>query len=449
MKLLKIGISGVRGIVGESVTPKLVMDFASAFGAFVGGKPVFLARDTRIHGPMLRAACASALLSSGCDVIDLGICPTPVLQHAVRRGTAGGGIAVTAGHNDVNWNALTFIHADGTYLNSFQGAEVLDLYHLGRMEKADTDHLGTLRADSSAIDLYFEALAGFLDAAAIRKARFKVVVDACSGAGALFLERFAALLGFDLIPINNEPNGFFPHDPEPRPRNAQQVVSVVKAVGADAGFLMNSDVSRISLVSETGESLSEEFTFPLVADAWLAGHPGIVVTNFSTSRMIADVAAARRSPIVRTKVGQSHAIQSLLQEEGVLAGEGSGGVAIPAFQPAFDGFLTMGTILETLAKSGKRLSSLIGALPRYHIVKEKIYCPPSIIHSVVDAAGALFRGKAVDTGDGLRAEDRGGWVQVRISATEPMIRVIAEDRSRERARTRADEILHEVEMLIR
>jgi len=216
-----------------------------------------------------------------------------------------------------------------------------------------------------------------------------------------------------------------------------------------AGFLLNSDVSRVSLVSETGESLSEEFTFPLVADAWLAGHPGVVVTNFSTSRMIEDVAAARQSPIVRTKVGQSHAIQALLQEEGVLAGEGSGGVAIPAFQPAFDGFLTMGHILETLARSGKRLSALVGALPRYHIVKEKIYCPPSIIHSVVDAAKALFHGRALDTGDGLRAEDRGGWVQVRISATEPMIRVIAEDRNKERARAKADEILHEVELLIR
>ncbi len=449
MKLLKIGISGVRGIVGESVTPKLVMDFASAFGAFVGGKPVFLARDTRIHGPMLRSASVSALLSSGCDVVDLGICPTPILQHAVRHGSAGGGISVTAGHNDIHWNALTFIHADGTYLNSFQGAEVLDLYHLGRMEKADTDHLGALRGETAAVDRYFEALGAFLDAGAIRRARFKVVVDACSGAGAHLLERFAALLGFDLIPINNEPNGFFPHDPEPRPRNAQQVVSVVRAVGADAGFLLNSDVSRVSLVSETGESLSEEFTFPLVADAWLAGHPGVVVTNFSTSRMIEDVAAAWRSPIVRTKVGQSYAIQALLQEEGVLAGEGSGGVAFPAFQPAFDGFLTMGHILETLAKSGRRLSALAGALPRYHIVKEKIYCPPSIIHSVVDAAETLFHGKAVDTGDGLRAEDRGGWVQVRISATEPMIRVIAEDRSKERARAKADEILHELELLIR
>jgi phosphomannomutase len=449
MKLLKIGISGVRGIVGESVTPKLVMDFASAFGAFVGRRPVGLARDTRIHGPMLRAACASALLSSGCDVVDLGVCPTPILQWAVRGGPAGGGVAVTAGHNDVHWNALAFINADGTCLNSFQGAEVLDLYHLGRMEKADTDHLGTLREDPFAPDLYFRALAGFIDAAAIRKARFKVVIDACSGAGAPFLERFAAALGFDLIPINDEPNGFFPHDPEPRPRNAQQVVSVVRAIGADVGFLLNSDVSRVSLVSETGESLSEEFTFPLAADAYLARRPGVVVTNFSTSRMIEDVARARRCPLVRTKVGQSHAIHALLQDGGVLAGEGSGGVAFAAFQPAFDGWATMGFLLEAMARSGKRLSPLVGALPHYHIVKEKIYCPPSLIHSIVDAVGKRFGGRAVDTGDGVRVEDRGGWLQVRISATEPMIRIIAEDRSRERVRTKADEILHELELLMR
>jgi phosphomannomutase len=449
MKLLKIGLSGIRGIVGESITPKLVMDFASAFGAFVGSRPVLLGRDTRIHGPMLRSACAAALLSSGCDVIDLGVCPTPVLQHAVRAGTAGGGIAVTAGHNDIQWNALVFIHADGACLNPFQGAEMLDLYHLGRFRKADTDHLGTLTKDEGAAERYFDALGAFLDVRAIRAARFKVVIDACSGAGAGLLERFATRTGFDLIPINNEPNGFFPHDPEPRPRNAQQVVSVVKAVGADAGFLLNSDVGRVSLVSETGESLSEEFTFPLIADAYLADHKGVVVTNHSTSRMIEDVAAAHNCPVVRTKVGQSHAIQALLQDEGVLAGEGSGGVAMAAFQPAFDGFLTMGYILETLASSSKRLSALVGALPRYHIVKEKIYCPPSIIHSVVEAAQSIFHGRAVDTGDGLRVEDRGGWIQVRISGTEPMIRVIAEDRNKERARTKADEILHELELLMR
>jgi phosphomannomutase len=448
MKLLKIGLSGVRGIVGESLTPKTIMDFAAAFGAFAEGRPIVLGRDTRIHGPMLRSACVSALLSAGCDVIDLGVCPTPLLQYAVRVLKAGGGISITAGHNDIRWNALTFLSSEGTYLNPFQGAEVLDIYHVGRFRNADTDGLGALSTVREPIEVYFQDLAGFLDVEAIRRARFKVVIDACAGAGAPYLAAFAARLGFDLIPINDEPNGFFPHDPEPRPRNAQQAVSVLKVIGADAGFLLNSDVSRVSLVSETGESLSEEFTFPLVASAVLARRPGPIVTSYSTSRMIEDL-AGRTCPLLRTKVGQSYIIHLALQEGAVLAGEGSGGVAAMAFQPAFDGFLTMGLVLETLAKSGKRLSALIGALPRYHIVKEKIACPPARIHGVMAEVKALFGPKAVDTGDGVRIEDKTGWAQVRASSTEPMVRVIAEDRDRDKARARADEILNDLELLVR
>ncbi|MCX6559635.1 MAG: hypothetical protein NTZ26_03900 [Candidatus Aminicenantes bacterium] len=448
MKLLKIGISGVRGIVGESLTPKTVMDFAAAFGAFAEGRPLVLGRDTRIHGPMLRSACAAALLSAGCDVIDLGVCPTPILQHAVRGLGAGGGVSITAGHNDIQWNALTFINAEGTYLNPFQGTEVLDIYHVGRFRNTDTDGLGALSQAAGPIEAYFQALGRFLDIDAVRRARFKVVIDACSGAGAPFLKAFADRLGFDLIPINDEPNGFFPHDPEPRPRNAQQAVSVLKAIGADAGFLLNSDVSRVSLVSETGESLSEEFTFPLVAEAVLARRPGPIITSYSTSRMIEDV-AGRRCPLLRTKVGQSHLIHAALQEEAILAGEGSGGVAALDFQPAFDGFLTMGLVLETLAKTGLRLSALVGALPRYHIVKEKIYCPPARIHGVMAEIKALFGPKAVDTGDGVRVEDKTGWAQVRASSTEPMVRVIAEDRDRDKARARADEILNDLELMVR
>ena len=445
--MLKIGISGVRGVVGVSMTPTLVMDFASAFGSFVDRRPIILARDPRVHGPMLRAACVSALMSSGCDVLDLGVCPTPILQRAVGRRKAGGGVSITAGHNDIRWNALTFIGPDGTYLNSFQGQEVLDLYHLGKFDKAATDDLGRLSfaSEAEAVEPYFAALGAFLDVDAVRAARFKVVIDACAGAGSPFLARFAETLGFDLIPINDEPNGFFPHDPEPRPRNAAQSVSVVRAIGADAGFLLNSDVSRISLISETGEALSEEFTFPLVADARLARLCGPVITNYSTSRMIEDVARARRCPLIRTKVGQSHVILSLGQEEGVLAGEGSGGVAVPAFQSAFDGFLTMGLVLETMARTGKRLSALVGELPRYHIVKEKLYCPPSRIHGILSEVRALFRGRVIDTGDGIRAEDKQGWIQVRASGTEPMIRLVAEDLSKDRARARVDEILHAVE----
>ena len=449
MKLLKIGISGVRGIVGESITPRLVMDFAAAFGTYINSKPVLLARDTRISGPMLQAACTAALLSTGCAVLDLGVCPTPILQLLVKPLKAMGGISITAGHNDIKWNALTFISRDGTYLNSFQGAEVLDIYHLGKFKKVATDRLGRVKAAEKAADAYFEKLGAFINAEAVAEARFKVVIDACNGAGAKFIGRLAELLGFELIPINHEPNGFFPHDPEPRPRNAQQVVSIIKAVGADVGFLLNSDVSRVSIVTETGESLSEEFTFPLVAHDLLEDDCGPVVTNLSTSRMIEDVARSRNCPLIRTKVGQSYAIQTLLQENGVMAGEGSGGVALAKFQPAFDGFLTMAVILEAMARRGKKISQLVKELPRYHIVKEKIYCPPTKIHSVVNEVKAFFRGHEMDTSDGIRVEDKQGWVLVRTSGTEPMIRVIAEDSAKDRARQRADEVIHFINLIIK
>jgi phosphomannomutase len=449
MKLLKIGISGVRGIVGESITPRLVMDFAGAFGTFVNAKPVLVARDTRISGPMLHAACTSALLSSGCSVLDLGVCPTPILQLLVKPLRAMGGISITAGHNDIRWNALTFVSRDGTYLNSFQGAEVLDIYHLGKFKKVTTDRLGRIKDVERAADTYFEKLADFINSASVAQAGLKVVIDACNGAGAPYLGRLAETLGFALIPINHEPNGFFPHDPEPRPRNAQQVVSIIKAVGADVGFLLNSDVSRVSIVTETGESLSEEFTFPLVANDLLKDHCGPVITNLSTSRMIEDVTRSRNCPLIRTKVGQSYAIQSLLQENGVMAGEGSGGVALAKFQPAFDGFLTMGAILEAMARRAKKISELVDELPRYHIVKEKIYCAPTKIHSVVNEVKRFFHKYDLDTSDGIRVEDKHGWVQIRASVTEPMIRIIAEDQAKDRARQRADEVIHFINRIIK
>jgi phosphoglucosamine mutase len=448
MKLLKIGISGVRGIVGDSITPKLVMDFAASFGTFVDSQPVLVGRDTRVTGPMLQAACQSALVSTGCDVLDAGVCPSPILQFMIGRVKAKGGISITAGHNDIQWNALAFIDGEGRSLNPFQGAEVLDIFHLGRFKKAGVGGLGKVRETGGLAAVYLRALRGFLDAEAIRRARPKAVIDACNGAAAPFLGPFAEALGLDLVPVNNEPNGFFPHDPEPRPRNAQQVVAVMKAVRADVGFLLNSDASRVSIVSETGESLSEEFTFPLVANAYLKAHGGPVVTNLSTSRMIEDVARNRGCSLVRTKVGQSYAIHTLVQEDAALAGEGSGGVAFAGFHPAFDGFLTMGYILETMAGRGLALSRLVAELPRYHIVKDKIYCPPSRVHSVVSEVKKLFRHREVDTSDGIRVEDRNGWVLVRASGTEPMIRVVAEDKIKENARARADEVINFINVLI-
>jgi phosphomannomutase len=448
MKLLKIGISGVRGIVGETITPELVMDFACAFGTWLGGGTVLLGRDTRPSGPMLQRAAAAALASTGCGVLDFGVCPTPILQKLVKPSRASGAIAVSAGHNGGEWNALAFVNRDGTFLNEFQGEAVLDSYHLERFRKAGLSRLGRVRTRVCGAGRYLRDLAALLDTERISRAGFKIVVDPCNGAAAGLAAGFCERLGCGLIAVNDEPTGFFVHDPEPRPRNAGEVASLVRVGGADAGFLLSSDAGRVSAVAEDGETLSEEYTLPLVAGRWLEREPGPVVTNASTSRMIEDVAARFGAPVLKTRVGQSYVVQALAGEDGSLGGEGSGGVAVRRFQPAFDGFLAMGLILEAMAVSGKRLSELVEAIPKYHIVKEKVYCPPSRVYSVVAETRRLFPDDEVTTLDGVRVERRNGWVHIRASATEPMIRVIAENTDMKTTREEADRVVAFVSQLV-
>ena len=448
MKLLKIGISGIRGIVGETITPDLVINFSCAFGTYLQGGKILLGRDSRVSGHMLQSASLSALLSTGCDVIDFGICPTPILQYMVKKYRAKGAISISAGHNNSQWNALTFINSEGTYLNEFQGEEVLDLYHLGKFKKASTKKLGTLEISQSHFKAYFSGLGRFINTALIKRARFKVVIDACNGGGAGIIDHFCEHLNCELIPLNNIPDGNFPHDPEPRPKNASEVASIVKILKADIGFLLNSDVGRVSIVTETGETLSEEYTLPLVAGYYLDKNPGTVITTYSTSKMIEDVASQCGCPILRTQVGQSHSIQSLIYEEAVLAGEGSGSVAIREFQPAYDGFLSMGLILESLAKGKQKISERTQTLPKYHIVKQKLYCPPSKAHSIVGSVKELFPHSRIDQTDGIRVETSDGWIHVRASATEPMIRIISESLQKNKAEERMDKVFHYVSQYV-
>jgi phosphomannomutase len=456
MKLLKIGISGVRGIVGETITPQLVMDFACAFGTYINSKKVLLGRDTRPSSPMLHAAVVSSLLATGCDVLDLGICPTPILQFMVKKLKAKGAVSITAGHNDLNWNALAFINSEGTYLNTYQGEEVLDLYHLGKFKKASSDRIGKIIKEKDYLDLYFKHLTGFLDSDAIRKSNLKIVIDPCNGGGAGIIDHFCRSLNCELVPVNNGLSGFFPHDPEPRPRNAAEVASLVHITKADAGFLLNSDVSRVSVVAENGEPLSEEYTFPLLAKHYLKKCPGTAIANLSTSRMIEDVAEVSFSSVVKTKVGQSHSIQAMMDEDAVIAGEGSGGVAIKAFHPAFDGFLTMGMILETMAAKKKKLSELVRQLPKYHIIKEKVYCiikeedycPPVKVHSIVNEVKQLYPRRKINPLDGIKIEYKDGWIHIRVSGTEPMVRIISESTSREKAQKRLEKASHFISRLV-
>ncbi len=438
LKLLRLSTSGVRGVVGQTLTPGLLIDLAESFASSLGGGPLLVGRDPRWSSPMVQSAVVSALLGSGCDVLDLGVCPTPILQFLVPRRDGGGAVSVSAGHNDAEWNAITFINAEGIQLGVHEGEEVLDIYHSGDQRRAAWDAIGSLGPLDDYRATYFDALCEFLDVEIIKRAGYRVIVDACNGAGAGYVDELLARLGCRLVPINNEPNGVFPHDPEPRPRNARQVASVIKPVGGDIGFLLNSDVTRVSVISEVGETVTEEYTFPLVADYVLGRTPGPVVSNVSTTRTLDDVAARHGCRLVKTLIGQSHSIAAMRDEAAVIAGEGSGGVAVAAFQPAFDGFLTMGLMLEKMARTGRKASELVDDLPRYHVRKEKISCPSHRVYAAVEEVRRHYADRCVDDTDGIRIEWPDGWLHIRASATEPLIRVIAEATTEDTAQERVN-----------
>ena len=438
MRPLKIGISGVRGIVGETLTPELIVDFACAFATFVESGSVLIARDTRASGRMLSAAVRSALVSCGSDVVDLGVCPTPVLQYETGHTNAAGAISITASHNRVEWNALKFINADGAALSFEEAEEVLDIYHQGDFARAGWDKLGKLERGHEVEERYLDALVDRLDRGAISAASLRVVVDACNGAGCDIVRCLTGRLGVEAVLINDEPNGLFPHDPEPTPANMKQVASIMVPLKADVGFVLSSDGDRLGVVTEKGEPLSEEWTLLLVAEHLLSEHAGKVVTNLSTTAALDDIVRRHGGEVIRARVGQGHVVRKLLQEDAVLGGEGSGGVAVAAFQPAFDSFMALGLILEMLAKRRKTVSDIVDTFPDYTMIKQKLKCPPEISYAVVEEVAGGFERDAVDVTDGVRYADDNGWVHVRSSATEPLIRIIAESRSEEKAHELAD-----------
>jgi phosphomannomutase len=438
VRQLTFSPAGVRGIVGQSLTPELIADFACAFGTYMQSGLIVVGRDTRRSGEMVKSAVFAGLLSTGCTVVDLAICPTPIVQYMVRHLSASGGIAISAGHNDVRWNALDFINSQGTHLNPYEGEEVLDIYHSGEFTKRPWNALGKIERKDDSLPIYLDGLCGFLDVPAIRGAKFRVIMDPCNGAAAGIVDLFCDRLGCQIIPINNEPTGMFPHDPEPRPRNASQIASIVRPVNADIGFLLSSDAARVSLVTDIGETVSEEFTFPLVLEHFLGRTRGPVVTNLSTTKMVDDIARRYGCPLIKSQVGQLYSLQITLIEDAVIAGEGCGTVAVPQFQPAFDAFLAMGLILEMMAVRRKRISQLLTELPRYHIVKEKVYCPPEKVHNVMHEVRHHYLNERPDLTDGVRVDRDDGWLHVRASTTEPLIRVIAESNDKQTARETAD-----------
>ncbi|MGH9753970.1 MAG: phosphoglucosamine mutase [Blastocatellia bacterium] len=437
MKPLKIGITGVRGIVGETFTPELAIAFAQAVGTYLGAGRILVCRDTRPSGPMVRSAVMAGLLAAGCEAIDLGVCPTPTMQLAVRRLNAAGGVSITAGHNPSQWNALKFVRGDGLYLNTRQAEELLDIYHQGEFEKAKWNEIQTHIETQDAIERHIEVLKNAFDVEAIRARKLTVAVDCCNGACSVLSPRWLAELGCAVLAINDDVTAPFPHDPEPKRETMAQLRAIVKAGRADIGFAHDADGERLGIGAENGEPLSEEMTLALATDIKLSQAPGVVVTNISTTQTIEKIAERYNSNVVRVPVGAAYISEAILEHNAVIGGEGNGAVAIPEVHAANDSAAAIGLILEQMARTGKPISELAANLPRYVMLKHYVQIEPNLLYSALqkardetERAGAA----EVDFSDGIKLTWPDGWVHIRASNTESMIRVIAEAESEARAR---------------
>jgi phosphomannomutase len=440
VKPLKIGITGVRGIVGETFTPEVAVGFAQAFATYLDSGRILVCRDTRLSGPMVCSAVVAGLLAAGCEVIDLGICPTPSLQLAVARVKAEGGIAVTAGHNPSQWSALKFVRGDGLYLNPLQAEELLDIFHQGEFAKATWNKIQPAIQYQDPIEHHLELLKNAFDTTAIKARRLKVAVDCCNGACSRLIPRWLEELGCEFLAINDDPNGAFPHRPEPTPENMAQLSAVVKAGHADIGFAHDADGERLGIVTEAGHALSEESTLALATRIRLQQSAGVIVTNVSTTGAIEQIAALHGGSVVRTQVGQTYISETMLEHNAILGGEGSGGVTVPQVHLTHDSAAAIGLILEGLARSGQRVSDIIEQLPSLVMLKHNLAVEPNRLYSLLqDFRVAIEREQlACDLTDGIRVDLPEGWIHVRASNTESMIRIIVEAEDATKARRLLD-----------
>lgn len=435
MRYLRLGQAGLRGMIGSGLSPSMIMDFASAMATDTGGGRILLARDSRTSSPMIHAACSAALRGCGATVIDAGVCPAPLAHYAIPRLDLDGGLLIGAGHHPAGWNAVVPVAANGAYFNEVRIQNLLDIFHSRRYAVKRWDSIGGEEpAPVGLTDEYLDKLVGTIDAAAVKDAKLTVVADFCNGPGLKLADGFARRMGVRLVAINDIVSGVLPHDPEPRPRSSFQARSIVKALEADIGFVFNSDMSRTAVVTDRLETLSEEYTFPLVAERVLAENQGgKVVTNHCTTRTLDEVVAKHGGTVVKTKVGQAAIIDGMLDCGAVLAGDGSGSVAMNSPSLGFDGFLTMALILETMALNKTTSGALADNLPRYHLVKRTIACPSARAYSSLRRIGDAFPDAVMSDDDGFRFDWPDGWIHLRASMTEPIVRMIVEWKNKQEA----------------
>ncbi|OGF49901.1 MAG: phosphoglucosamine mutase, partial [Candidatus Firestonebacteria bacterium RIFOXYA2_FULL_40_8] len=363
---LMIGVSGVRGIVGETLTPELITRLGVAFGTYMNSGRVVVGRDTRVSGVMIKHSIFAGLISTGCEVIDLGIVTTPSCSLMVKELKADGAIIITGSHNPIEWNALKFLKSNGVFLNDDEGKQLLNIYYQGAFKKVRWDGLHRVIEDHSSAEKHIKKILANINLNAIRKQKYKVALDSCNGAGAIITPLFLKELGCEVVPIHCEPNGLFPHNPEPIFINLQELCKKVKATGSDIGFAQDPDADRVAIVDANGHYLGEEYSVALASSYILKKNRGSkVVVNMSTSKVMDDIARKYGATLIRTKVGEVHVAERMMAEKAVIGGEGNGGVMWPKIHPVRDSLVGIALTLQNMAESGKTIRQLANELQKY------------------------------------------------------------------------------------
>jgi phosphomannomutase len=443
MEALMIGVSGMRGTIGGTLTPAVVTRMASAFSVWLREGPaplngkahrVVFGRDSRPSGNWVQDAAAAALIAAGIELIELDIVSTPGVAMMVRHLQADAGIIATASHNPIQWNGLKFLNRDAVAPPPGDAAAIRKLYDEGRTHVAPVNELIPPQRNGETHALHVRRVLEHVDSLGISSKRFKVVLDSVNGAGCIATATLLNKLGCQLIHLNGVPNGQFAHEPEPTEKNLTTLADEVRRQRAHVGFAQDPDADRLAVVDENGTYIGEEYSLALAARLILSKKKGaIAVTNLSSSRMLDDIAAKYDGHVIRTAVGEANVIQAMLDHGAVIGGEGNGGVIDPRIVPGRDSLVGIAYVLQLMTSTGKTISQLVKELPRYEIVKTKFECRREDANRAVEAIKARFASERLDTQDGIRIDWHDAWVHARPSNTEPIMRIIAEAPTREGA----------------
>jgi len=460
MTLIK-SISGIRGTIGgrsgDNLTPLDIVKFTSAFGVWLQKKTkktninLVVGRDARISGKVVSDIASATLQALGINVIDLGLSTTPTVEVMVTELMADGGIIFTASHNPKEWNALKLLNNKGEFISANDGSEILEIAENEDFEYIDVDNFGNYKMIDNAIQIHIDKVLELAEVSEgkVRERRYKIVVDAVNSTGGIAIPKLLERMGCDLVKLYCEPNGQFPHNPEPLREHLTEICKVVVREKADLGIVVDPDVDRLVFVDENGELFGEEYTLVAVADYILRKQKGVTVSNLSSSNALRDVAESLDSEYFASAVGEVNVVEMMKEKNAIIGGEGNGGIIFPKLHYGRDAIVGVALFLTYLSQTKKTASELRAKYPNYFMDKKKIDLSPNInIDQLLENLKTEYQNAEISTIDGLKISFPSYWIHLRKSNTEPIIRIYTEATSQEKASTLATEIIEKIKSLI-